>query len=173
MCVRIPETALTCSDIQLAGLAARSFDQALLATLSDAEFKDCAEQLGDIDSWTSGQLTQLGRLAKKVGVDDCLTYSLLVLAMTQAEKNRRQPFLYVAIHSRSCVFIFWVYASLAMVRWYVSFGCPLFLFTDGFQYHACFCVLGCGILRTPPKYIHILFNMFDLIGCTSVLLRVI
>ncbi|KAI0236019.1 hypothetical protein LSAT2_013424 [Lamellibrachia satsuma] len=63
--VRIPETALTCSDIQLAGQAASSFDPALLATLSDTEFTDCVEQLGDIDSWTSGQLTQLGRLAKK------------------------------------------------------------------------------------------------------------
>ena len=58
-----------------------------------------------------------------------------------------------------------------MARWYVSFGCPLFLFPDGFRYHACFGVLVGGILRTWPKYLHLLFSFVDVIGRTFALLR--
>ena len=48
-----------------------------------------------------------------------------------------------------------------MVHWFVSFGCPLFLFSDSasFQYHASFSILVGGLLRTWPKY---LFNIVDL-----------
>ena len=45
----------------------------------------------------------------------------------------------------------------------VSFRLSRFLFSDGFQYHACFIVFVDGILTTCPKYLHIVFNNIDLI----------
>ena len=69
------------------------------------------------------------------------------------------PFLSSAILSRFCGFIFWVCASLVMVHWYISFVHPLFLFPDGFKYHASFGVLVGGILRTWLKYLQLLFTV--------------
>ena len=46
-----------------------------------------------------------------------------------------------------------------MVRHYAPFGCPRFLFPDGFKYHACCGVLVGGVLRICPKYLHLVFNV--------------
>ena len=58
-----------------------------------------------------------------------------------------------------------------MVRWYVSFGRPRFLFPDDLQYHVWFGVRVGGIPKTWPKYIHVLFNIVDLIGSAFALLN--
>ena len=89
-----------------------------------------------------------------------LTHSLCRQAH-KAEDNRRHPFLSAAVLSGSCVFITFVCASLAMVRWYFSLGRPLFLSPYGFRYHACFGVLVGDSLRIWHKCIHLLFNIVD------------
>ena len=61
----------------------------------------------------------------------------------KTESNQRHPFLSAAIPSTSCVFIFCICVSLAMVHWYIPFERPLF--PDGFPYHACFGVLVVSI----------------------------
>ena len=61
-----------------------------------------------------------------------------------------------------CVFIFWVCASLAMVPWYLSYERPFF--PHGFQCQACFGVFVGDILRTWPKYIHLLSNIVVKMG---------
>ena len=76
----------------------------------------------------------------------------------KADQNQRHPSLSSAILSRSCVI------------WYVSFGCPRFLFPGGLLYHACFGVHVGGILRTWPRYLNVLFNIVDLISSAFVLL---
>ena len=75
------------------------------------------------------------------------------------------PSIYIIVLlSRSCVSF-----GLATVRLCVRFGRPLFLFPEGFQYNACFGVLVSDVLRSCPKYFHLL-NIVDLIGSAFALL---
>ena len=84
--------------------------------------------------------------------------------------------MYIAIHTQSLpvtsidairfyrqpffvghVSFFWVCASLVM--FVGTFPSDVLLFPDDFQYHACFGFLVNSIIRTFPKYIHLVFNI--------------
>ena len=57
---------ITCGDIHQAGEVSRTFTPELLQSLSVEDFKDCAEELGAIGSWSKEQLAALVVVAKKV-----------------------------------------------------------------------------------------------------------
>ena len=57
---------LTCADIESAGEAAGAIGADMLKTLTADDFIDCADLLGDIDTWSNAQLVELGILAKNV-----------------------------------------------------------------------------------------------------------
>lgn len=68
--------------------------------------------------------------------NDIYSYFFTPCVVRESEGDRHHPFLSATIISMSSVFSVWVLASLAMVRQYVSFERPLFLFLDSVQYHA-------------------------------------